>query len=169
MCPSVSRDSTALLCHQTLQQSFCLSFLFGLQIYLRTQMPALCPAWQLVAWHHTCSSPRLPESCFLLPASPDSESKKAILEVREETSPFGTRLLPNWLVPQILTTHILGLGGGHTDAGEAEATGQVWVWWWLSPEPLLSIKLENPRSLDSPTSSRSPQLLDFNLKPKHGD
>lgn len=44
---------------------------------------------------------------------------------REETSPFGTRLLPNWLVPQTLTTHVLGLGEGHTDAGEAEATGQV--------------------------------------------
>lgn len=96
MYSSISRDSTTLLCHQTLQWSFCLSFLLGLQINLWTWKPALNPSLTAggLTSHWLQAMPPC-QSCLLALASPNSESQKAILEAHEETPTFGNRLLPN--------------------------------------------------------------------------
>lgn len=60
--------------------------------------PDACPVPNMAAGDLTphLLQPMPPcQFCLLPPASPGSESKEAILEVPEETPPFGNRLLPS--------------------------------------------------------------------------
>lgn len=77
-------------------------------------------------------------------------------------SSFGNSLLPNWLVPQTLMTHVLC-----ADAGEAKAQDRCESG-GSGAQSLSRASNETPRSLDSP-KSWTPVCPPHPLEPKHSE
>lgn len=168
---SVSRDSTAFLCHQTLQQLFCLIFLLCLQVHLWT--------WMRNPWWPDIIPARAPASPSVLP-SHSSQSRFWVTESHPRDIWRDTHI---WEQAFVQLTWYTVSYCRPTVQGRMQMLGKVrrqdGVSLVVVTEPRASLAHQTKDSqeqkpgfahvISTCSSSRSPELLDSNLEPKHSD